>query len=113
ILKRLTSMSTEGEAHLARMPFTSLVEEVIAPHRNFGVVIETESGACTGPEPVGQRNPGVIYGLGNLIENAVDFARETVTVRWRWDENQVGLELIDDGPGFSADILDRIGEPYT
>ncbi|MBN9271442.1 MAG: ActS/PrrB/RegB family redox-sensitive histidine kinase, partial [Mesorhizobium sp.] len=31
ILKRLTSLSSEGEAHLARLPLTSLVEEVIAP----------------------------------------------------------------------------------
>ncbi len=27
-------------------------------------------------EPVGGRNPAILYGLGNLLENAVDFARE-------------------------------------
>jgi two-component system, sensor histidine kinase RegB len=81
ILKRLTSLSTEGEQHLAQLPFTSLVEEVVAPHRDFGIAIKLEAGERSGPEPVGRRNPGVIYGLGNLVENAVDFARETVTVR--------------------------------
>ena len=112
ILKQLTSLSSEGEAHMARLPMTSLIEEVIAPHRDFGVTIQLEPGPCDGPEPVGRRNAGVIYGLGNLVENAVDFARETVTVRWQWNEREVVLNVMDDGAGFSAEILDRIGEPY-
>jgi len=112
ILKRLTSLSTEGEQHLAQLPFTSLVEEVVAPHRDFGIAIKLEAGERSGPEPVGRRNPGVIYGLGNLVENAVDFARETVTVRWRWNDGQVRFEVIDDGSGFPPEVIDRIGEPY-
>lgn len=112
ILKRLTSLSSEGEAHLSRLPLTSLVEEVTAPHRDFGISIKLRPGERSGPEPVGRRNPGVIYGLGNLVENAVDFARESVTVRWNWDEATVSFSIIDDGPGFPPEIIDRIGEPY-
>ncbi|TIQ15428.1 MAG: sensor histidine kinase, partial [Mesorhizobium sp.] len=73
ILKRLTSLSSESEAHLSRLPLTSLVEEVTAPHRDFGISIKLRPGERIGPEPVGRRNPGVIYGLGNLVENAADF----------------------------------------
>ncbi|WP_185970330.1 MULTISPECIES: ActS/PrrB/RegB family redox-sensitive histidine kinase [unclassified Mesorhizobium] len=112
ILKRLTSLSSEGEAHLSRLPLTSLVEEVTAPHRDFGISIKLRPGERIGPEPVGRRNPGVIYGLGNLVENAVDFARKTVTVSWSWDELDVTFSIIDDGPGFPPEIIDRIGEPY-
>ncbi|ESZ75717.1 ActS/PrrB/RegB family redox-sensitive histidine kinase [Mesorhizobium sp. L103C105A0] len=112
ILKRLTSLSSEGEAHLSRLPLTSLVEEVTAPHRDFGISIKLRPGERVGPEPVGRRNPGVIYGLGNLVENAVDFARNSVTVRWSWDELDVTFSIIDDGPGFPPEIIDRIGEPY-
>ncbi|RWC85849.1 MAG: ActS/PrrB/RegB family redox-sensitive histidine kinase [Mesorhizobium sp.] len=112
ILKRLTSLSSEGEAHLSRLPLTSLVEEVTAPHRDFGISIKLRPGDRTGPEPVGRRNPGVIYGLGNLVENAVDFARNSVTVRWSWDEAMVSFSITDDGPGFPPEIIDRIGEPY-
>ncbi|AZO41001.1 MULTISPECIES: ActS/PrrB/RegB family redox-sensitive histidine kinase [Mesorhizobium] len=112
ILKRLTSLSSEGEAHLSRLPLTSLVEEVTAPHRDFGISIKLRPGERIGPEPVGRRNPGVIYGLGNLVENAVDFARKSVTVRWSWDDAAVTFSIIDDGPGFPAEIIDRIGEPY-
>ncbi len=112
ILKQLTSLSSESEAHLARLPLTSLIEEVAAPHRDFGIEIRLEPEETRGREPVGRRNPGVLYGIGNLVENAVDFARETVTIRWRWNADEVGITIIDDGPGFPAEIMDRIGEPY-
>jgi two-component system sensor histidine kinase RegB len=112
ILKRLTSLSTEGEEHLARLPLTSLVEEITAPHRDFGIAIKLKPGERQGPEPVGQRNPGVLYGLGNLVENAVDFAKQQVTVHWRWNDDEVAVVIVDDGPGFPPEIVSRIGEPY-
>ncbi|MCC0042950.1 MAG: ActS/PrrB/RegB family redox-sensitive histidine kinase [Brucellaceae bacterium] len=112
ILKRLTNLSSEGEAHLARMPLTSLVEEAVAPHREFGIELRLEPGKCEGPEPIGRRNPGVIYGLGNLVENAVDFARSVVVIRWEWNADKVSISVTDDGAGFSAEVMDRIGEPY-
>ncbi len=112
ILKRLTSLSSEGEPQLSQLPLTSLIEEVIAPHRDFGISIELVPGERTGPEPVGRRNPGVLYGLGNLVENAVDFAQAKVVMRWGWNESRVTLSIADDGPGFPAEIIDRIGEPY-
>ncbi len=112
ILKRLTSLSTESEEHLARLPLTSLVEEVTAPHRDFGISIQLEPGERQGPEPVGRRNPGVIYGLGNLVENAVDCAKGRVVIGWRWNEAEVVFTIVDDGPGFPPEIVSRIGEPY-
>ncbi|WP_407865903.1 ActS/PrrB/RegB family redox-sensitive histidine kinase [Phyllobacterium phragmitis] len=112
ILQRLTSLSSESEEHMSRLPLSSLIEEVIAPHRNFGIVIEVNKTGGEGPEPVARRNPGVIYGLGNLIENAVDFARTRTSVTWGWTEGTVEITILDDGQGFSPDILDRIGEPY-
>ncbi|MFC5384739.1 ActS/PrrB/RegB family redox-sensitive histidine kinase [Aquamicrobium segne] len=112
ILKRLTSLSSEGEPQMARLPLTSLVEEVSAPYRDFGIIIRLQPDQCIGPEPIGRRNPGVLYGLGNLVENAVDFAHTSVSVRWSWDNDYVSLSVMDDGSGFPAEVLDRIGEPY-
>jgi two-component system sensor histidine kinase RegB len=112
ILKRLTSLSSEGEPLLTRLPLTSLIEEVIAPHRDFGISIKLKPGERIGVEPVGRRNPGVIYGLGNLVENAVDFAHTSVSVSWTWDDASVNLTITDDGAGFPAEVIDRIGEPY-
>lgn len=112
ILKRLTSLSSEGEPQLSKLPLTSLVEEVIAPHRDFGISILLVPGERVGPEPVGRRNPGVLYGLGNLVENAVDFARAKVTIGWSWNDSHVSFSITDDGPGIPPEIMDRIGEPY-
>ncbi|MBJ6132448.1 ActS/PrrB/RegB family redox-sensitive histidine kinase [Ochrobactrum sp. Q0168] len=112
ILQRLTSLSSENEEHMSRLPLSSLIEEVIAPHRNFGVTIEVQKVEGPKPEPVTRRNPGLLYGLGNLVENAVDFARGNVSVTWGWTDNQVSVTIQDDGEGFKPEILDRIGEPY-
>jgi two-component system sensor histidine kinase RegB len=112
ILAKLTELSSSGEP-FDRTPLTSLIEEVVAPHRNFGVAIDVNVQDDRSNEPVGARNPAILYGLGNLLENAVDFARERVDVVARWSDETVDVAISDDGPGFAPDILDRIGEPYV
>ena len=57
--------------------------------------------------------PAILYGLGNLLENAVDFARERVEVAADWSDEDVAVTISDDGPGFAPEIMDRIGEPYV
>jgi two-component system, sensor histidine kinase RegB len=112
ILAKLTELSAGGEP-FDRMPLTALIEEVVAPHRNFGVNIEVTSPSDRSTEPVGARNPAILYGLGNLLENAVDFARDRVAVDARWNDDSVAVTISDDGPGFAPEILTRIGEPYV
>jgi two-component system sensor histidine kinase RegB len=112
ILAKLAELSSSGEP-FDRMPLTALIEEVVAPHRNFGVAIDVTVPPECEAEPVGARNPAILYGLGNLLENAVDFARERVVVGARWTEATVEVTISDDGPGFAPEIMDRIGEPYV
>ncbi|MDE2578672.1 MAG: ActS/PrrB/RegB family redox-sensitive histidine kinase [Hyphomicrobiales bacterium] len=112
ILGTLTSLSNDSDGILERMSIAHLVAEVVEPLRPFGVeLVHT----CEGqkPEPCCLRSPGVIYGLGNIIENAVDFAQERVDVRAFWNEKIVCVEVTDDGEGFAPDILARLGEPYV
>lgn len=113
ILRRLTSLSAEGEEHLRKLPLSSLIEEVIAPHREFGIKLRLVEKSGRSGEPVGARNAGIIYGLGNLLENAVDYAKESVTVTVEHDAQQVRVTIEDDGQGYAPDILARIGEPYV
>lgn len=108
IMQKLTSLHEEDAPHSA-MTIRHLIEEVVAPHREFGVEIEIE--AASGG-PVGRRNPGVLYGLGNLVENAVDFASSKVRIKARWSAEDVAVEIADDGPGFPPDVLARLGDPY-
>ncbi|HEV2000510.1 MAG TPA: ActS/PrrB/RegB family redox-sensitive histidine kinase [Xanthobacteraceae bacterium] len=112
ILRRLTSLGS-GDAPFDRMPLSHLLEEVVAPHRPFGIAIDIDLPAERGDEPVIARNPGLLYGLGNLVENAVDFASTGVTVSARWTEQEVTIAVTDDGPGFAPTVIGRIGEPYV
>ena len=112
ILRRLTSLSAESEEHMRRLPLSSMIEEVIAPHRQFGITIELVEKDDRTKEPVGNRNAGILYGLGNLIENAVDYARSKVIVTVEHNAERVAVTIEDDGQGYAPDILSRIGEPY-
>jgi two-component system, sensor histidine kinase RegB len=84
----------------------------VAPHRDFGVAIKVRIAVAGAREPVGTRNPAILYGVGNIVENAVDFARTTVEVNAWWNNDTVEIVISDDGPGFAPDIIKRIGEPY-
>lgn len=64
------------------------------------------------PEPLVARSPELVHGLGNLLQNAVQFAAERVTVEMRWSAEQIALAICDDGKGFAPAVLDRLGEPY-
>ena len=113
ILKRIATLPSEGEEHMRRLPLSSLIEEVLAPHREFGIRIELVEKSQRATEPVGIRNAGILHGLGNLVENAVDFAREKVTVTVEHDVSKVAITIEDDGEGYAPDVLQRIGEPYV
>src|SRR6478735_6779100 len=111
ILAKITQLSSSG-APFDRMPLSTLIEEAVAPHRDFGVAIKVRLAVAATREPVGARNPAILYGVGNILENAVDFARTTVEVNAWWNTETLEIVISDDGPGFAPDILKRIGEPY-
>jgi two-component system sensor histidine kinase RegB len=111
ILAKITQLSSTG-APFDRMPLSTLIEEIVAPHRDFGVAIKVRIAVAGAREPVGIRNPAILYGVGNIVENAVDFAHTTVEVNAWWNNDTVEIVISDDGPGFAPDIIKRIGEPY-
>jgi two-component system, sensor histidine kinase RegB len=113
ILRRLTTLSTEGDTHMRNLPLSSMIEEVIAPHRDAGVDIVLVEKSERAKEPTGIRNDAVTYGLGNLVENAVDYAQNEVTITVEHDAARISITIEDDGEGYPPDILARIGEPYV
>ena len=112
ILSKITTLGTGHEGPLKAIGLRQLIEEAAAPQRPFGVSIAVAAGG-EGREPVSLRSPGLIYGLENLIDNAVDFATTTVSVSAGWTTGEVWIEIMDDGPGFAPDVLRRLGEPYV
>lgn len=120
ILKELASRGEQIDVIVSRLPVCHLMEEVVEPHRLVAVPIEVTTGPLPNVEldspgvrePVTQRNPGVVYGLGNLVENAVDFAATKVEVDAHWSENEVRIVIADDGGGFPPNVLEELGEPF-
>jgi two-component system sensor histidine kinase RegB len=111
ILAKITDLPPGGP--FDRLPLSALIEEAAAPHRSFGVAIGVTLPPDRSTEPVGDRNPAIRYGLGNLIENAVDFANKRVEVMAQWDDDEVSVTISDDGPGFAPEVIDRVGAPYV
>jgi two-component system sensor histidine kinase RegB len=117
ILKKLTRGTQQPDPLLARITVRELIEEAAAPYRGFSTRITISAAPQEGivsarQEPVGQRRPGVIYGLANLVENAVDFAHTRVEISATWSARDVVITIADDGPGVSPLVMEALGEPY-
>ena len=54
----------------------------------------------------------IVYGIRNFIGNANKFAKKKIFIAIKSDSETSELIIEDDGPGFSKDILNKIGEPY-
>ena len=113
ILQKLTSLSNEGSTIVDHQSLISLLEEEIAPQRDFGISITLTQEGDPASQPVISRMPGIHYGMGNLIENAVDFAQQSVNVHLAWDEDTITVTVQDDGPGFPPQLLHKLGEPFV
>ena len=119
ILQKLTKSPDKQDPMYAHISVYELIDEAASAHQAPTVFVNvrgrpregaTENGSL---EPVGRRRPGVVFGIGNIIENAVDFADRRVDVVAEWDSETVSVTISDDGPGFSVDIIDNLGEPYV
>ena len=112
------SQGGRDDSQIRNAPLSAIVDEAAAPHLNRGkrVLIRVDGAMANEPhqdEPMANRSPELIHGLRNVIQNAVDFAESTVWVDIDVDSEQLRIAIGDDGPGFSPDILPRLGEPYV
>src|SRR5579863_2631357 len=104
---------SDGGSPYARLPVSALVEAAAQPYRRDNVrIIHTTTSETGGTEPLVSRSPEVMHGIGNIVQNAVQFAEHEVIVTTSWDPRTIGVEVIDDGPGFPPAVLARLGQPY-
>ena len=54
----------------------------------------------------------IVYGIRNFIGNANKFAKKNIYISIISDSEVSSIIIEDDGPGFSKDIYNKIGEPY-
>ena len=102
-----------GGAPFERLPFTVFLQEAVddATGGSIETLIEIAD-ELRGEEPHVDPRPEILRGLGNLIQNAEQFARSRVTLTTYWDGRNVNVTIRDDGPGFPQSVLAAIGEPY-
>ena len=102
----------DGGTPYDRLPLSALVEAASEPYRVPYALLTQKVEGNPGDQPLVARSPEIMHGLGNLVQNAVQFAIAEVLVRTQWDQHWVTVTVMDDGPGFSTQVLSRLGEPY-
>ena len=112
------SQGGRDDAHLKLAPVSAVIVEAARPHANRGkrLIVRIDGAPADeadGSQPIVLRSPELVHGLRNAIQNAVDFAASTVWVDADLEDDTMRIAIGDDGPGFSPDILPRLGQPYV
>lgn len=111
----LRSMGRAGkeDLHMRAAPFAAVLDEAAEPHLNRNALVHVNlPDASAGPQPLVRRQPEIIHGLRNLIQNAVDFSRTSVWIDLSWTPSTIQMRIVDDGPGFPPGLIGRIGDPF-
>lgn len=106
----------KDDLHLRQAPLMTVVQEAAEPHLQRGKVVNFTHDPEAGKEvdqPAILRQPEIIHGVRNLVQNAVDFAQSSVWIEVDWTEDFISLRIIDDGRGFPPQLLGRIGDPFV
>lgn len=109
----MRSMGRAGkdDLQLHAAPLRTVLEEAAEPHVSRGatvtIILPDEAG-----QPTIHRDPGVIHGLRNIIQNGVDFARSQVTIRADWDAAELRIQISDDGPGYPPAMVGQLSDPF-
>lgn len=113
-LARLTRDGERGQAvECEKVPFPSLVEMAAEPYAEGAPVqvLFDHAGIPAQAAPWIARSPAILHGLGNFIQNAVQFARSRVEIDTSWcPQGALTVRIADDGPGFPPHL--QLGEPY-
>lgn len=110
----LQSMGSAGkdDLYMRRAPIGAIIREAAEPHAHRGKEISFDF-SDNPRQPIIDRRPEIIHGLRNLVQNAVDFARSQVWVDLVWNDDFLTVRIVDDGPGFSPSVINRIGDPFV
>ncbi len=106
----------KDDLQLRQAPLESVLREAAEPHaaRGKALVFDVHPAfGIAGRQPIILRLPGVVHGLRNLIQNAVDFARSTVWIEAEWSAQAIVIRIIDNGDGFPLNVIGRIGDPFV
>jgi len=112
ILKNLSQDQLNEDNFLTDIKIEDLLNEIV---RSFSKISEKKIYFI---KKKNELNPQILrtleitYGLRNFIGNAVKYSNSTVEINLISNEIITEVSISDDGPGFSEDVIDVLGEPY-
>ncbi|WP_340148612.1 ActS/PrrB/RegB family redox-sensitive histidine kinase [uncultured Sneathiella sp.] len=107
-----TERFIQGTAHHNFVALDNLFTLITEKYKDSGKEFTIQTEGDMSDIPRLYLSPELRHGLGNLLSNAAEFATSKVTIDLYWNESLVRVEIRDDGPGISEEILSRLGEPY-
>jgi len=112
ILKDLSKDQLEEDSFLSDIKIEELLSAIV---RSFTEISEKKISLLVEQNklnPQIERTLEITYGLRNFIGNAVKYSNSSVDVILESNNKITEVKVCDDGPGFSEDILNVLGEPY-
>ena len=112
ILKKLSKREIVDDEYISNITMQDLLYEITKSFEEITqkkIVLNFDK--CKEKIKI-KRSPEITYGIRNFIGNAVKFADDNVNINLIYIANKVTIEIKDDGPGFSNDIIKFIGDPY-
>ena len=113
ILKRLSINSTLEDDFIEKdLSLHNYLKEIVSSFKeistkNFIINVEQDTNSFDIKKSI-----EIIYGIRNFVGNANKYANNNIYVSIKSDSESSEIVIEDDGPGFSKDILSKIGQPY-
>ena len=112
ILKKISKKQIKDDEFFSKTKLEDLLSELISSFKETSskyIKLQTENDKN---KISFQRSPEIIYGLRNFIGNAVKFSKTKVEIILSSNKKDIEILIKDDGPGFPADVIEILGEPY-
>ena len=112
ILKKISKKQIKDDEFFSKTKLEDLLSELISSFKETSskhIKLQTEYDKN---KISFQRSPEIIYGLRNFIGNAVKFSKTKVEIILSSNKKDIEILIKDDGPGFPADVIEILGEPY-
>ena len=112
ILRNLSKDQLKEDNFLSDIKIEELLNEIV---RSFSEISEKKLSLLVEKNKINpqiDRTLEITYGLRNFIGNAVKYSNSFVDISLESNNKITEVKVCDDGPGFSEDILDVLGEPY-
>ena len=97
------------------MPVSQVLQTMLdTKFKELSSLLELTIGALDdSSEPLSKPLPDLKYTLETLLDNAHDYAISAIRLDIGWTATDIDISLSDDGPGFSPNILARVGQPWN